>query len=126
MFTHVMVGTNDLSKSRMFYDAVLGALGHKNLVPVEAPRCAYRTATGAFLVGKPADGEAANHSNGGMVSFGAPDPAAIDAFHTAGLAHGGTDEGAPGIRTGSGRPMYGAYLRDPDGNKIAAFVSVAA
>jgi catechol 2,3-dioxygenase-like lactoylglutathione lyase family enzyme len=126
MFTHVMVGSNDLPKSRRFYDAVMGALGYKNAMPADAPRCAYRTDTGAFLVGKPGDGGAACHANGGMVSFGAADSASVDAFHAAGLANGGIDEGAPGTRTGSGRPMYGAYLRDPDGNKIAAFARPAA
>jgi catechol 2,3-dioxygenase-like lactoylglutathione lyase family enzyme len=125
MFTHVMVGSNDLSKSRIFYDAVMGALGHANLMPDDAPRCAYRTEHGAFAVGKPADGGEACHANGGTISFKAADQAAIDAFHADGLANGGTDEGAPGVRTGSGKPMYGAYLRDPDGNKIAAFTPVA-
>ena len=121
MFTHIMVGTNDMDRARGFYEGALGALGLKNLMPPEAPRLAFRNETGAFVVGKPANGEPATFGNGAMVSFKAPDDAAVDAFHAAGLAAGGTCEGAPGIRTGGGSPMYGAYLRDPEGNKISAF-----
>jgi catechol 2,3-dioxygenase-like lactoylglutathione lyase family enzyme len=121
MFTHIMVGANDLSKSRPFYEAALGALGHKNMMPVDAPRCVFRTEQGAFLVGVPANGEPACYANGGTIGFKAESQAAIDAFHSAGIAAGGVDEGAPGIRTGAGHPLYGAYLRDPDGNKICAF-----
>jgi catechol 2,3-dioxygenase-like lactoylglutathione lyase family enzyme len=121
MFTHIMVGANDISKSRAFYEAALGTLGHQNLMPSEASRCAFRTEHGAFVVAAPANGEPACHANGGTIGFKADNQAAIDAFHAAGLAAGGSDEGAPAIRTGSGQPMYGAYLRDPAGNKIAAF-----
>jgi len=121
MFTHIMVGTDDVTAARKFYDAALGALGHDNVMPAGASRCVYRHDHGSFIVGKPSNGEAACAANGGTISFRAADTASIDAFHAAGLANGGTDEGAPGIRTGSGRPMYGAYLRDPDGNKLAAF-----
>jgi catechol 2,3-dioxygenase-like lactoylglutathione lyase family enzyme len=121
MFTHIMVGSNDLEKAAAFYDAALGALGHKNLMPAGAARLAYRGPHGAFLVGAPANGAAATHANGGTIGFAAKDRAEVDAFHAAGLANGGTDDGAPGIRMGTGRPMYGAYLRDADGNKICAF-----
>ena len=121
MFTHIMVGSNDLEKSRTFYDAALAALGHKNVLPAGAPRLVYMGEQGAFVVSRPRDGALASHANGGTIGFNAETQAQVDAFHMAGLAHGGTDEGAPGIRTTSGRPMYGAYLRDPDGNKVCAF-----
>lgn len=119
MFTHVMAGANDMERARGFYDAVLGALGHENLMPAGAPRCVYRSEQGAFVVGSPANGEAASRANGGTIGFKAESSAAVDAFHAAGLANGGFDEGAPGPRA---LPhSYGAYLRDPDGNKICAF-----
>jgi catechol 2,3-dioxygenase-like lactoylglutathione lyase family enzyme len=121
MFTHIMVGCNDIAKAAPFYDAALGALGHKNVLPTAAGRLVYLSEHGAFIVGPPANGQTACHANGGTIGFKAATRAQVDAFHAGGLANGGADEGAPGIRTGSGRPMYGAYLRDPDGNKIAAF-----
>ncbi len=120
MFTHVMVGSNDITKSKAFYDATLGALG----VPAGGQfgeRAFYSHAGGNFGIGKPANGDAACHANGGTIGFVASTNDAVDAFHAAGLATGGTSDGEPGIRMGSGHPMYGAYLRDPDRNKIAAF-----
>ena len=121
MFTHVMIGTNDLAKARPLYDAALEALGHKNAMPASAARLVYRGEHGAFIVGTPANGAAACHANGGTIGFAAASRAHVDAFHAAGLANGATCEGPPGIRTATGRPMYGAYLRDGDGNKICAF-----
>jgi catechol 2,3-dioxygenase-like lactoylglutathione lyase family enzyme len=125
MFTHVMVGSNDITKSKAFYDAALGALG----IPAGnqfGERAFYSHEGGAFGVGKPANGEAACHANGGTIGFIATSNEAVDAFHAHGLATGGTSDGEPGIRMGGGQPMYGAYLRDPDGNKIAAFCRQAA
>jgi len=120
MFTHVMVGTNNPDAARKFYDETLGKLG---IVGQHTPKGAFYGSpeTGMFGVGTPADGEAATHANGGTIGFQAPDRAAIDAWHAAGLALGGTDEGAPGRRDMPNQPIYGAYLRDPDGNKICAF-----
>lgn len=122
MFTHVTVGANDVEASRDFYNAVLGALG---LEPAAGPdpkgRYWWRTRMGAFAVGKPIDGEAACHANGGTIGFFAKDPAAVQAFHDAGVAAGGTAiEDPPGERVGPFGPMVLAYLRDPDGNKICA------
>jgi catechol 2,3-dioxygenase-like lactoylglutathione lyase family enzyme len=122
MFTHIMVGSNDFEKSKAFYDAALGALG----VPAGQAhngRAFYSHDGGNFGVGAPADGNNATHANGGTIGFKAPSQEAVDAFHAAGKANGGTCEGEPGIRNGGGRPMYGAYLRDPDGNKVCAFAS---
>jgi catechol 2,3-dioxygenase-like lactoylglutathione lyase family enzyme len=121
MFTHMFVGSNDIEKSRAFYQAALGALGHSNVMPVDAPRLVFPSEAGSFIVGPPGDGQPATHYNGFTVGFAAADSAAIDAFHAAGLANGGTDEGAPGPRPNAPGNAYGAYLRDPDGHKICAF-----
>lgn len=119
MFNHVMVGSNDISRSRAFYDAVLAPMGLRS-EPIEQV-AAYRSEHGNFVAIKPRDGKLATISNGATVGFRAASPAAVDAFHAAGLANGGTCEGPPGVREESPGRMYGAYLRDPDGNKICAF-----
>jgi catechol 2,3-dioxygenase-like lactoylglutathione lyase family enzyme len=121
MFTHMFVGTNDIDKSRAFYSAALGALGRQNVMPADAPRLVFPSEAGSFIVGAPGDGQPATHYNGFTVGFGAADMAAVDAFHAAGLAAGGTDEGAPGHRPAAPGKAYGAYLRDPDGHKVCAF-----
>jgi catechol 2,3-dioxygenase-like lactoylglutathione lyase family enzyme len=121
MFTHMFVGTNDIDKSRKFYDAALGALGHANVMPSDAPRLVYAAESGTFIVAAPGNGEAATHYNGFTAGFVAADAAEVDAFHAAGVANGGTDEGAPGLRPQAPGKAYGAYLRDPEGHKICAF-----
>ena len=125
MFSHVMIGTNDLEKAKSFYDALLGTLG----VPpgrVDRHRIFYRTKTGTFSVSKPIDGKPATPANGGTIGFTADSTEAADAFHAAGITHGGTTcEEPPGIREGSGVKLCIAYLRDPDGNKLCALHRVA-
>jgi catechol 2,3-dioxygenase-like lactoylglutathione lyase family enzyme len=124
MFTHIMVGTNDFDKAKAFYDAALGALG----VPAGGAfngRAFYSHNGGNFGIGAPADGAAANANNGGTIGFGAANKEAVDAFHAAGLANGGTCAGEPGLRPGAPGKAYGAYLRDPDGHKICAFCQLA-
>ena len=120
MFSHVMIGTNDLDKSRAFYDAVLGTLG----VPagaVDRYRVFWRTPTGVFSVTLPINGQPATVGNGGTVGFACASPQQADAWHAAGLAHGGVScEDPPGVREGAAGKLYLAYLRDPDGNKICA------
>lgn len=120
MFSHVMIGTNDLEKAKSFYDALLGTLG----VPpgrVDRHRIFYRTKTGVFAVSLPIDGKAATHANGGTVGFTADSPEQAAAWHAAGIAHGGkTCEEPPGVREGAMGKLYLAYLRDPDGNKLCA------
>lgn len=122
MFTHIMVGANDPSKSIAFYDAALSELGIKG--QTMGDRAFYSSPNGgAFGVGKPANGEAATFANGGTIGFKAESKEQVDAFHAAGCAHGGTCEGKPGKRDGAPGDNYGAYLRDPDGNKVCAFWS---
>jgi catechol 2,3-dioxygenase-like lactoylglutathione lyase family enzyme len=121
MFTHMFLGSNDLDRSRAFYEAALGALGQQNVMPADQPRCVFPSAHGSLIVGAPANGEPTNASNGFTVGFSAADPSAVDAFHAAGIANGGSDEGAPGPRPNAPGNAYGAYLRDPDGHKICAF-----
>lgn len=120
MFSHIMVGTNDLDRAKSFYDAVLGTLG----VPpgaVDRHRVFYRTPTGVFSVTLPIDGQPATAANGGTIGFACATPAQADAWHAAGLANGGTAiEDPPGVREGAFGNLYLAYLRDPDGNKICA------
>ena len=120
MFSHVMLGAADLEASRQFYDAVLAPLG---TAPGVANRHRYfwRGAGGTFSVSTPINGQAATHANGGTIGFAAVSTAQVDAFHTAGLAHGGTPcEEPPGWRGEKPGRMYIAYLRDPSGNKICA------
>ncbi len=119
MYSHIMVGANDVAASKKFYDAVLGALGHKpgNMDP--KGRCFYITPTGIFSITPPINGQPATHGNGSTVGFAAASPAEANAWHAAGVANGGvTCEDPPGERPGSG--LYLAYLRDPSGNKICA------
>jgi catechol 2,3-dioxygenase-like lactoylglutathione lyase family enzyme len=117
MFSHIMIGTNNLEKSKAFYDAVLGTLGVPPGV-VDRHRIFWRTKTGVFSTTLPIDGQPANIGNGSTVGFACTSPEQADAWHAAGLAHGGTTcEDPPGMR-GTPASMYLAYLRDPDGNKI--------
>jgi catechol 2,3-dioxygenase-like lactoylglutathione lyase family enzyme len=121
MFSHIMIGANDVQQSKIFYDAVLGALGYEPGVIDDKGRCFYFTPTGIFAIGKPINGEPACHGNGSTIGFAAQDPAAADAWHEAGLSNGGsTCEDPPGVREGATGNLYLAYLRDPSGNKICA------
>ena len=126
MFTHIVVGTDDLNKAAAFYDAVLGPLGLKRQENSPADRLVYVGAeAGAFLVMRPVDGFGAEAGNGGTIGFRAATPEAVDAFHAAGLMAGGLDEGAPGPRPSGDRMTYGAYLRAPEGHKICAFARLS-
>jgi catechol 2,3-dioxygenase-like lactoylglutathione lyase family enzyme len=121
MFSHIMVGSNDLDASRKFYDAVLGTLGIPAAVMDEKGRLFYLSPTGVFAVTKPINGEPATAANGGTVGFMVADPATVDQWHAAGVANGGTTcEDPPGVREGGMGKMYLAYLRDPSGNKLCA------
>jgi len=121
MFSHVMIGANDVEQSKVFYDAILGALGHEPGVIDEKGRCFYFTKTGILSLSKPIDGQPASHGNGSTLGFTAETPAQADAWHAAGLANGGVAcEDPPGERVGADKTLYLAYLRDPSGNKICA------
>ncbi len=125
MFSHVMVGTNDLDKAKAFYDAVLGTLDVGPAI-VDGHRIFYMTPTGVFSVSKPINGEPATTANGATLGFACSTPAQADAWHAAGVAHGGkTCEDPPGVREGGMAKLYLAYLRDPDGNKLCALHRMA-
>jgi catechol 2,3-dioxygenase-like lactoylglutathione lyase family enzyme len=124
MFSHVMIGTNDLERAKVFYDSLLGTLG----VPparVDGHRIFYITPTGIFSVTTPIHGESATCANGMTIGFAAASPAHADAWHVAGLAAGGTAcEEPPGVRAGSAGKLYLAYLRDLDGHKLCAMYRI--
>jgi catechol 2,3-dioxygenase-like lactoylglutathione lyase family enzyme len=128
MFSHVVVGTNDLEKSKRFYDAVLGALGYGEGISDDNAtrrRYAYRTPTGLFIITQPIDGQPASPANGGTVGFACQSTCSVDRWHAAGVANGGTSiEAPPGPRKTATGSLYLAYLRDPDGNKIGALYRV--
>ena len=121
MFSHMMVGSNDIARSKRFYDALFGALSGKPGIEDDKGRLIYIHDGSMFLVTKPIDGEAATHANGGTIGFAMADAAQADAWHKAGTENGGTSiEDAPGVRQGGFGKLYLAYLRDPDGNKLCA------
>jgi catechol 2,3-dioxygenase-like lactoylglutathione lyase family enzyme len=116
---HVSLGTNDVARSRRFYDAVLNLLGLRLL---RAGERSLDYGVGDILISleTPVDGRPATAGNGTHIAFQARDRAMVDAFYEAGLANGGTGDGAPGIRAAYDAHYYGAFVRDPDGNKIEA------
>ncbi|MEM1275208.1 MAG: VOC family protein [Pseudomonadota bacterium] len=137
MMMHMTLGSNDLGKAARFYDAVMPILNHAR-APISLDGfLAYAPITGVssgaatgqqtagrispFLcVCRPYDGQPANQGNGFHIAWAAADKAAVEAFHAAALAHGGTDEGAPGPRPQYSADYFAAYIRDPDGNKLQA------
>ena len=116
MFSHVTVGSDDIARSKKFYDALFGAMGAKPGVTDAKGRLIYTHNGGVFLVTKPIDGKAASHANGGTIGFTMTGPQQADAWHKAGVANGGTSiEDPPGVRPNG---AYLAYLHDPDGHKL--------
>ena len=125
MFSHVILGSNDLEASKQFYDATMAVLGHGEPVKDPKGRYFYRTSTGVFGITDPINGEPATHGNGSTLGFAATSTEQVDAWHEAGLASGGVAiEDPPGIREGAGVQLYLAYLRDPSGNKICAMYRI--
>ena len=124
IFTHVTIGTNNLSKARAFYDRVLAPLGYKRLTDLGENGSIWGESAPEFFVLTPANGQPATYANGGTVSFLAPSRSAVAAFHQAALAAGGIDEGAVGPR-GWAPNAFAGYARDLDGNKIAAYCFAA-
>lgn len=121
MFSHIMVGSNDIARSKKFYDAVFVAMGGKPAVEDVKGRLVYAHNGARFMVTKPIDGKPATAANGATIGFTMSDAKQADAWHKAGVANGGTSiEDPPGVRQGTSGQIYLAYLRDPDGNKLCA------
>jgi catechol 2,3-dioxygenase-like lactoylglutathione lyase family enzyme len=126
MYSHMMVGSNDIDRSKTFYDALFVAMGGRAGSKDPRGRLIYAHNGSMFIVTPPIDGQPATHGNGSTIGF-AMTAEVADAWHAAGVANGGTAiEDAPGVREGGGLKMYLAYLRDPDGNKLCALHRMAA
>ena len=123
MFSHVMVASNDIDRSKRFYDALFAAVGGKPGEQDARGRLRYVHNGGVLMVSKPIDGKPATHSNGGTIGLSMASTEQAAAWHKAGVANGGTAiEDPPGLRG----QVYLAYLRDPDGNKLCALHRPAA
>lgn len=126
MFNHVMVGSNDLDRSKSFYNQVLGVLGFsgepmRDVAPSGHARLFYRHKGGVFCVAEPINSEPASVANGGTIGFKCDTPEEVQRFHDVAIANGGESiEAPPGLRDGSLGPLHLAYVRDPDGNKLCA------
>ena len=126
MFSHIMLGSNDIARSRKFYDAILGTLGFsgspgESQTPEGHQRLFYSHNGGAFGITQPIDGAPATHANGGTIGFACTSGEQVLAWHEAGVANGGTSiESPPGPRETAMGTMHLAYLRDPDGHKLCA------
>jgi len=125
MLNHVMVGSNDIERSKRFYDAVLGVLGAgeplRNVARSGHVRLFYRHNGSNFCITQPINGEAAAPANGSTIGFKCSSPEQVKQFHDTAVAHGGTSiEDPPGLRDDSLGPVHLAYVRDPDGNKLCA------
>lgn len=119
IFTHVVVGTNDLERARAFYDAVLQTVGVKRVMNLDSASL-WGSEGPEFMVTRPGNGLPSTYANGGTISFAAPTRDAVRAFHAAALANGAKCEGEPGPRQFT-PTSYAAYVRDPDGNKICTY-----
>ncbi len=125
MFNHIMVGSNDIERSKRFYDAVLGTLGAGQPIPntnsTGHKRFFYRHDGSTFCLTEPINGEPATAANGGTIAFKCSSPEQVQAFHDTAVAHGGTScEEPPGLRQGDLGALHLAYVRDPDGHKLCA------
>jgi catechol 2,3-dioxygenase-like lactoylglutathione lyase family enzyme len=124
MIGYCMLGTNDVARAKAFYDPIVTLLG-ASVFPSSSSdnRVFYTAGAGApmFAIGMPYDGKPATVGNGTMVALPASSRAIVDAVHGKALALGGKDEGAPGVRGPNPDGFYGAYFRDPDGNKLCVF-----
>lgn len=132
MFNHIMVGSNDIERSKAFYDAVLGTLGAtgeplRDVTNAGVTRLFYRHNGGTFCISEPIDGEPATCANGATIGFKCDSPEQVKHFHDVAVANGGTSiEDPPGLREGRLGPMHLSYVRDPDGNKLCAIHRPAA
>lgn len=129
MFNHIVVGSNDIERSKRFYDAVLGVLGagegFRNQAPSGHARLFYRHDGNTLGITEPINGEKACGANGGTIGFKCQSPEQVKEFHDVAVAHGGTScEDPPGLRESSLGAMHLSYVRDPDGNKLCAIYRV--
>lgn len=121
MFSHIMLGADDLDAAKRFYDAIIGTLGGREGRFDPRGRLVYMHNGGLLLISKPLNGEPATCGNGSTIGFAADSPEMVNAWHQAGIDNGGTSiEDPPGVRDVSAGKMYLAYLRDPAGNKLCA------
>lgn len=125
MFNHIVIGSNDIERSKRFYDAVLATLGAgepaRNKAPTGHNRLFYRHDGGVLCISEPINGEAATFANGGTIGFKCSSPEQVRAFHDTAVAQGGVSiEDPPGLREGGLGALYLAYVRDPDGHKLCA------
>jgi catechol 2,3-dioxygenase-like lactoylglutathione lyase family enzyme len=125
MFNHIMVGSNDIERSKRFYDAVLGTLGAGEPIPNTSPtghaRLFYQHNGGVFCISEPIDGREATVANGATIAFKCDSPEQVRQFHDTAVANGGTSiEDPPGLRQGPLGSLHLAYVRDPDGHKLCA------
>ena len=123
MFSHIMIGSNDIERAKVFYDAVLGVLGvgepFRNVAKTGHTRLFYRHEGGTFCISEPINGEAASCANGGTIGFKCHSPEQVKAFHDVAVAQGGESiEEAPGLREGATGALYLSYVRDLAGNKL--------
>ncbi len=125
MFSHMMVGSNDLERSKAFYDALFGSIGGKPGRADDKGRLSYARNGSVFMVTAPIDGGAATHGNGATIGFALESPEQVRGWQEAGITAGGTAiEDPPGIRSNAFGALYLAYLRDPDGNKLCGLYRV--
>jgi catechol 2,3-dioxygenase-like lactoylglutathione lyase family enzyme len=129
MFNHIMIGSNDIERSKRFYDAVLGVLGAgepiRNVAKTGHVRPFYRHDGSTFCVTQPINDEQATAANGGTIGFKCTSPEQVKAFHDVAVAQGGVSiEDPPGLREGNLGGMHLAYVRDPDGHKLCAVYRV--
>ena len=129
MFSHIMIGSNDIEQSKRFYDAVLGMLGagepFRNTGPSGHTRLFYRHQGNTFCISEPINGEEATCANGATIGFTCGSAEQVQEFHDIAVAHGGVSiEDPPGLRDGTMGARHLAYVRDPDGNKLCAIYRV--
>jgi catechol 2,3-dioxygenase-like lactoylglutathione lyase family enzyme len=119
MFSHIMLGSNNIDKSEKFYNAIFAAIGGPVATRDAKDRLIYAHKGGRLIITKPLDGKPATGANGGTIGFAVDNPDQVYNWHKAGIDNGGISiEDAPGPRQRDTGPIYLAYLRDPDGNKL--------
>ena len=121
MFSHVMLGSNDIIRSKTFYDALFATMGGKPGTVDAKGRLIYAHRGGRLMLSPPMDGGPATCANGGTIGFTAESAEEAESWHKAAVENGGISiEDPPGVRQGAIGSLYLAYVRDPDGNKLCA------